>query len=298
MRGVSILIVNYYTARFVEDLVESVRSNIKRFGYEILVLDNSVENLERERLARVEADDVRVITPQQNLGFVGANNQLFRLARFEIILLLNPDTRLIDDTVEDLLEYVLDNKHVGVAGPMLLNADGSYQVSYYRFPTLWTLCKEHLFLWRTNPYTYASETNETRECDVVKGTCLAIRATVANEVSLFDPELVMYSEEVDLCMRLKKQGYVVAYFPTAKILHFGEQSSTKEVATEYSLYHYYRSKLILFKKHYPSGAARLASWVLCISLLEKAIALRVFNKRTSSRNHFRVFQRLYVLREA
>ena len=130
------------------------------------------------------------------------------------------------------------------------------------------------------------------ECDVVKGACLVMRREVAQIVDLFDKDLTMYSEETDLCYRIRRNGLKVIYFPEAKIIHYGEASSAKKEYSEYSLYHYYRSKLVFFRKNYRRTYFLLVKLILLSSLVEHGIVLFLVNKRRSSDLYFGVLKKI------
>lgn len=292
MPTVSFLVVNYFTACLVSELIASIHLNIKRCTYEILICDNSCDANEKEILHRLQNSRVKVFYPTENIGFVRASNFLSAQASYDILVLLNPDSILIDTSLEDLFYYIISKTDIGACGPMLINADGSYQVSFYRFFSFVTLCKEHLLFWVKHAYRYPIQPKEPFECDVIKGACLVIRKTVAQKVGLFDEAFIMYSEEVDLCYRLKKLGYHNWYYPQARIIHYGEQSSQRQESSEYTLYHYYRSKLIFFSKHWNSISRCAAYSVIFFSLIEKSLIFLILFKFRASRLHFRVWKLL------
>jgi GT2 family glycosyltransferase len=293
MQKVSFLIVNYQTAEFISVLVDSIKKNIHRYVYEILIYDNSCTLDQLTKLFELQNSVIKVYPSDDNIGFVRANNFLFKKAQHNIIVLINPDARLIDDSFEKLLDMIQSSHGIGAAGPMLLNGDESYQVSFYKFPNLVTLIQEHiLLLWR-DPYAYRTDYTLPQECDVIKGACLVLRREVLKGDCIFDEDYVMFSEEVDLCWRLKEQELKNYYYPIAKIVHYGEKSSRKETISDYVLYHYYKSKFIFFKKHYSWLYYTLVKCILMISLMEKVILLRVALQRWNSTRHYRVLIKLF-----
>ena len=294
MTRISFLIVNFFTAKLVVELLESIEKNIRRYEYEILVFDNSCNLAEREVLESCKFDKATFFFSEENKGFVGGNNYLYKKANNELLVLLNPDTRLIDNSLENLFDYVEVHRNVGVAGPMLLNEDQSYQIDHYRFPTLTGLMVEHFFFSLRNPYIYSTNNREVQECDVIKGACLVIRKDIANLVGLFDAAFMMYSEEVDLCYRLVQSGMKNLYFPLARVVHYGEGSTSQERFSEFSVYHYHRSKLIYFRKHFGPVYYWAVIFVILISLCEKSTIFLMFGKVRSARINFNVLKRLLL----
>jgi GT2 family glycosyltransferase len=279
--SLSFLIVNYHTAPFVVKLVESIRTFITRLPYEILIYDNSADDGERNMLELLSSPDCRQYFSAENRGFVAANNALALEANNDMLVLINPDTLLTDSSLEALCEYAASREDVGAAGPMLLNGDGSYQVGHYKFPTLWLLMRQHLFFAR-NPYVYDPIPDGPAVCDVIKGACLTVRRSVVGSGPLFDPDLVMFSEEVDLCWRLRMRGLKSVFFPRASIVHYGEQSTGRKEYSAYSVRHYYRSKLIFWKKNRPTAPYVCAKYILYLSLMEKTVVLALTGRVRSA----------------
>lgn len=291
MHKLSFLVVNYHSADYTVKLCESISEYIKGFKYEILIADNSCSSQEAEILERLNDENCSVFFPESNLGFVKGNNYLLGKAQGDILVLINPDTLLPDSSLENACRFLMSDENIAVVGPYLLNDDLSYQVSFARFPTLISTIKEHICLYR-NPYIYDRDLQKTCECDVVKGACLIIKKSMADELSLFDEDFVMYSEETDLCMRVKKAGKKVFYFPQARVIHYGERSSSQQNFSEYSLFNYYRSKSVYFSKHSSEFMAFLIRIVLILSLIEKYVLLSLAMKKKSASLHFSTLKKL------
>ncbi len=291
--SISFLIVNYFTADYVEHLLASIRQNVQRYRYEILIFDNSSDPGEKKKLEKFDLPVGKVFFSDRNVGFVAANNALLESASEDLLVLINPDTLLLDNSIEDLFDFVQRHDEAGAVGPMLVNGDGSYQVSYYKFPTLWTTIREHILLARNHAYAYSTPAATVQECEVVKGACMVVRKSAIPADYLFDPALTMYSEEIDLCHRLVGSGLKNYYFPNSRIVHYGEKSSHQEQASEYSLYHYHRSKLIYCRKRWTGARFQVVRAILFVSLIEKSILLALVGRRMSAKIHWRALKRLW-----
>ncbi|MEM4396987.1 MAG: glycosyltransferase family 2 protein [Candidatus Woesearchaeota archaeon] len=273
----SFLIVNYKTENLTINLIESIKKYLKRIEYEILVFDNSPD--ESKKLKLIQNKNVFLFSLNSNIGFVKANNFLFRKSKGDLIILINNDVLLIDDSLEKLINYLQVNSELGAVGPMLLNTDGSYQVSFYKFPNLWSSFKELVLLQKKDPYQYKTNIHEVQTCDVVKGACLVLRRDIIKDDFIFDEDYEMFSEEVDLCLRLKKKGFKNVYFPHCRVIHFGGASSNLDENTlKYITYNYYRSKLILFKKHYSKLHYVILKGLIYISLIERILIFSILHK--------------------
>jgi hypothetical protein len=145
-----------------------------------------------------------------------------------------------------------ENSTAGAAGSKLLNPDGSLQISCYPFPTVarefWRLF--HLdTLWTYGVYDQEKwNQNESREVEVLKGASLFIRKKALDQIGVFDEDYFMYTEEVDLCYRLRKSGWHLFWVPQSEVIHYGGQS-TQQAATKMFI-SLYQTKLLFFTKHY------------------------------------------------
>jgi GT2 family glycosyltransferase len=213
---------------------------------------------------------VRYIQNQENVGFARANNQAFRESEGHFILLLNPDTVVQCGALEWMVRSMNTYPKAGAMGPQLLSPDGTLQISSHPAPTLprevWQLF--HLdALWPYGVYRMRQWNVSTpRKVDVLQGACLLLRRAALDELGLFDEDYFMYSEEVDLCQRLRRAGWSLYWMPQAKVMHYGGQS-TQQAAAEMFL-HLYRSKLLYFRKHH----SRLTALAYKLTLAAAALA--------------------------
>jgi GT2 family glycosyltransferase len=211
----------------------------------------------------------RVIPNCENVGFARANNQAIQQSTGRYILLLNPDTRVMPGALEKLVEYLDAHPAVGAAGSRLLNPDGSLQVSGFPFPTLgrelWRLF--HLDVLR--PYALYDKQSwdliRPREVDVLQGASLALRREALNQIGLLDESYFIYSEEVDLCYRLRQAGWRLHWLPQSTVVHYGGQS-TQQAATRMFLY-LYQTKLQYFRKHHGPRSVRVYKLILLAASL-------------------------------
>lgn len=287
---ISFLVVNYYSSQFVLKLILSIRQFIKTFDYEVLIYDNSNNEYEYETLLSIKGKKIQVLKSDKNIGFVAANNMLYQKASGEFIILINPDTLLIDGSLVALINYIESKDDVAIAGPQLLNEDYSYQISFYKFPELLSLVKEYIFL-LTKSHAYQSSYLESRFCDVVKGACMVINKRIWKEEKIFDERFIMYSEEVDLCKRVQLKGLKTFYFADAKIIHYGEKSSTLSFASEYSIYNYYKSKLIYFSK-FKGDYYSVVKSILLVSLIEKSMIMFFLTRFKQSVIYTKILKRI------
>jgi N-acetylglucosaminyl-diphospho-decaprenol L-rhamnosyltransferase len=226
---------------------------------EVIVLDSASADgsavMVRERFPWV-----RLIAESENIGFTRGNNRALEIARGRYLLLLNPDTVLHGDALNVLVSYLDAHPQVGIAGPQVLNADGTTQSTRRRFPTLATAIFESTWLQGYAPrrvldhYYVADRPDDgTFEVDWVQGCALVARRAVYDQVGGLDAGYVMFSEELDWCRRAKDAGWRVAYVGGARITHYGGRS-TEQVQANRHIY-FQQSKIRYFRKYHGPGLA-------------------------------------------
>lgn len=234
-----------------------------KLASEVLVVDNGSDD-DSAKMVRDEFPEVQLIANDDNPGFARANNQAIRRSSGRYVLLLNPDTEVQPGALDRLVRFMDGHQRAGAAGPLLLNPDGTLQLSCYRSPSLsrelWRMF--HLdALCRYNSYPVARwNWDQPREVDVVQGACLIVRREALEQVGGLDEDYFIYSEEVDLCERLRHRGWTVHWVPRARVVHFGGQS-TRQVANAMFL-QLYRAKIQYFRKHHGRQSARVYKLIL------------------------------------
>jgi N-acetylglucosaminyl-diphospho-decaprenol L-rhamnosyltransferase len=201
--------------------------------------DGSAE-LVRSAFPRVE------LVEMENRGYAaGANAGLAKVGS-PYALLLNADTRPWPGALRALASYLEHHSRAAVAGPLIVDERGAVEVTARRFPTpLQIFLQEsglHRFVWGK------LEEKTSREVDWVLGAALALRRDAVTEVGGFDESYFMYNEEVDLCVRLRKQGWEVHYAPVATVAHVGGASTSQQRAAMAE--QYVRSTTAFYRRHF------------------------------------------------
>jgi hypothetical protein len=206
----------------------------------------------------------------ENLGFARANNLALREAKGELALLLNNDTLVKPGAIDTMLRVMKERPDVGILGPLLLNEDGSVQISYGGMISIHAeLLQKFLRAGYARGSWWARRYVEGRAGrvaypDWVSGACLMVRADVLAEVGLLDENFFMYTEEVDLCQRIRAQGFRIMYTPEAEVVHLGGKST--EFNREGAAYEYRRSQLYFYLKHYGRARLRLLKAYLILKI--------------------------------
>lgn len=269
MKDLSIVIVSWNVRGYLEACLSSIAANRGRLDLEVIVVDGGSLDGSPE-LVRRDFPGVQLIDCGDNVGFPKGNNIGMAKAGGRNILLLNPDTEIVGDALELLIEYLDGHAEVGLVGGQLLNSDGSIQSSRRRFPTFATAMFESTWLEMIAPrkllttYYVDEVPADTRTTvDWLTGACLMTRREVIEQVGPMDEAYFMYSEELDWCRRIKQAGWEIVYLPEAKIIHHVGKSS-EQVITERHLY-FQKAKLRYFRKYHGFWVANTLRGVLLLN---------------------------------
>jgi GT2 family glycosyltransferase len=221
---------------------------------EIVVLDNASED-GSVAAVRERFPDVRVIAQRQRAGFGANHNTVVRATSGRYVYVLNEDTTADDWGFEALTAYLDTHPRVAALGPRLVYPDGRVQDSAWRFPTPLVSMLSLATLGRLG--VTQSRGDAPRAVDWVMGAAVLLRRQALEEVGLFDEGFFLYSEEVDLQVRLRRAGWEVHYFPEAKVVHHESQFSAD--IPERRINEMWRSRHRYWNKHHSAAGARIAA---------------------------------------
>lgn len=253
---ISIIIVNYNTKELLKQTIESVINTTKHIEYEIIVSDNDSKD-GSQTMIKEKFSKVRLIENNDNLGFPKGNNVAIREAKGRYILLLNSDTKVLENCIEDCAKYMDNHKDIGALGCKLVLADGTLDHACKRgFPTpeasLFYMLKFNKLFPKNKKFTaytmgYLSE-DSINEVDSLTGAFMLVRREVIDKVGFLDERFFMYGEDIDWCYRIKSAGYKVVYYPKVTTIHYKGQSSKKKKLK--TIYEFHRAMILFYNKHY------------------------------------------------
>jgi hypothetical protein len=231
----SIIIVSWNSEKWLQICLQSIFDQTSDISFEVIVIDNNSQD-KSVQIALNSFTGVKVIENADNKGFAQAVNQGMEVAQGRYICLLNPDTKLVDRAMEQMVAYMDEYSQIGILGPHLMNEDETTQPSVRRFPRLSdqlriVLKLHHAFpdsramrkyLWRD--FNYRVE----QQVDQVMGAVFMIRREVMNQIGIFDEHFFLWFEEVEYCKRMvDRTDYVTFYYPEAHVIHYGGDSFDK-----------------------------------------------------------------------
>jgi N-acetylglucosaminyl-diphospho-decaprenol L-rhamnosyltransferase len=292
MLDLGIVIVNYNVRDLLRDCLASVYDSRGDPRFEVCVVDNGSQDGSADMVGE-EFPQVRIVRTE-NRGYAAGNNLGLREFGFgesggmaaggmegmveargtgssqpRYALLLNPDTLLPPSALADMLAFMEERAQAGVAGPRLVREDGSLDRACRRsFPTPEVACYRMSGLSRVFPrserfgrynLTYLPP-DMTTEVDSVVGAFMLIRGEALNRVGLLDEQFFMYAEDLDLCYRIKQQGWQVWYNAAVTILHYKGQSSRQR--STFANVKFYETMRLFHDKHFKQQTFFLVNWLI------------------------------------
>jgi N-acetylglucosaminyl-diphospho-decaprenol L-rhamnosyltransferase len=225
MPDLAIVIVSTNEAHWLERCLSTVFDRAGSATLDVIVVENACTDGTRE-LVESSFPQARVVS-SPNRGFAYGNNRGLEQADARYLLLLNPDTEIVAGTFGELVDLLDARPQVGLAGVRQVTADGTLWPTIRRFPGVRRAFGEALFSerWPVRPAwagervldqdAYGSE----RECDWTSGSFMLARREALLSAGLLDERFFIYSEEPDLCLRIKRAGWKVRHLPQMTIVH-------------------------------------------------------------------------------
>jgi len=267
MVDLSIIIVSYNTRELTVDCLRSLYAETKEVEFEVIVVDNNSTDKSEEAILE-NFPQVHLLALDENLGFAGGNNLGVKEAQGRRLLLLNPDTIVLDRAIDHLFAFAEEIPDCNIWGGRTVFEDGTLNPgSCWGKPTPWSVfCRatgiSRLFLnasWCDSESMATWKRDSIRHVDIVSGCFFMIDRDLWERLAGFDAAFFMYGEEVDLCLRSRAMGASPMVTPVATIIHYGGRSDT---IREDQTVRQFQAKSRLYKKHWGG----ITSWFM-VSML-------------------------------
>ena len=303
MMDVSIVIVNYNSASMIANCITSVQQNISSVSYEIIVVDNNSSITDRENLKAIQGIDYLIFN-DSNVGFGTANNIGVKAASGKWLLLLNPDTLVLNDICEEFItaRESLPCLHIGITGCNQKNLDmtdnhsagtfaGHQLNSFLRGEFRQNCTKQLLSLLRrksTIPRT-AMNTNTQihnipyEEVDWVNGACLFLATDLFRSIGGFDEHIFLFSEEVDLQKRLHLAGYRQYLVDGPLVVHLHENK--RKMSNRTRIY-FYEGYFVYARKYNPLPLYTAMKFILFLILCAGSLLDLITKRYSAADNRF------------
>ena len=185
----------------------------------------------------IASDKLKYVFNNHNLGYGAAHNIAIRESIYDDVpfhLVVNPDITFTPDTINTLLEFILQNPEVGMVSPKITYPNGELQhlckllptpldVFGRRFlPQSWMARRNRHYEMQTSGY------NRIMNVPYLSGCFMLLRTQALQKVRLFDERFFMYPEDIDLTRRIHRD-FLTVFFPHAIIIHNHEKASYKSL---------------------------------------------------------------------
>lgn len=216
----SIIIGNYNTYKLTLDCIKSIYKYPPKFSFEVIVVDDGSTDNSGVKLKSIEKTfrNLKVVLNVNNQGFVGTNNKGLRLSRGNYKLLLNSDTLVKKDAIQNIVDFAEQNLDAGVVGSRLLNSDGSVQESCFYFPSYRNVI---------NYKKFSPKSTDAVVVDAVVGASFLITPKAYKLIGGLNPKYKSYFEDLDYCREVYRKGLKVYYLPDSIVTHYHGESFKK-----------------------------------------------------------------------
>jgi N-acetylglucosaminyl-diphospho-decaprenol L-rhamnosyltransferase len=290
---VDVVIVNFNAEAFLSACLASVERAVAyavRAGYgtaRVVVVDNDSRDQSRSLVASGQAE---WISTGSNLGFGCAANRGFAATNAPFVFLLNPDVEVSEDAIVVLFdriaaEHIGERDRLGVVGPAMRNLDGTVYPSARPFPSLIDALGHAFVGLVTIKNPWSRRYLDPNRMEWVSGSAMLVRRAAFDEVGGFDEDFFMYVEDVDLCWRLRRSGWMAAYEPRTFVTHHIGGSSEGRPSRMIVAHH---RSLFRYETRTATGVRRLFLPLVAVGLCVRAIgvmALRAVKRRAPASFH-------------
>jgi N-acetylglucosaminyl-diphospho-decaprenol L-rhamnosyltransferase len=255
--------------------LRSLQQHVGSINLDVVVADNDSSEATRELVERT-FPAARVV-PCSNRGFAYANNRALMTCDARYVLFLNPDTEMLEGTFEVLVRAMDERPEVGLAGVRQLTADGALFPTIRRFPNALRVLGDALGAeglprrphWLGERELDLARYDEEVECDWTSGSFMLARREALDGAGYLDERFFIYSEETDLCLRIKRGGWEVRHLPTMTILHHAGKAGTNPKMTAQDVF----TRMQYSRKHFSPAHRGIYRAVLALRYLVRAVPL-------------------------
>ena len=298
---VSVVVVSYNTRELLLECVASVLESTQGRTIELVIVDNASEDGSYEAVCEAYPG-ATAIHNATNLGFGAACNQGINATTAKFVLLLNSDALLTAQAFQTLCDCLEQDQRCGAAGCRLIDARGAEVINTRHFLTPLNQALElagvKIGSGRLRRTCRPKLDRNLVDCSVdwIDGACLMLRRAALTEAGLFDERFFMYSEDEDLCFRLRKRGWLVCFCGAGTAVHRGAASSRLHKIE--MLRHFYLSQMLFLTKHRSRRSTVLYAVLMKTVLTLKRWFLRDTGRREAAAERLTALRKAYAARDA
>jgi len=276
-KNISLIIVNYNSSHNTTKLIKSINL-IDNLIKKVIIVDNNSNDLKKLKIYK---KNILLIKNDKNLGFAKAVNIGIKKANTKYILLLNPDTLIIDSSIRKLYKEIESDSKIGAIGGKIQNmTNQKYQFTattkpnfltgIFEFTNFKKLFPRNIF---SKKFWVESDKEITKPLEVgsLCGAFILFKRKLGLDLNLFNESYFLYMEDIDFGLSIIEKGYKVIFDPNSKIKHIGGASSNSKY--NIVLKHWYDSRKIFFNKY----CNRIQSVILNIIFLIEENSLKIYH---------------------
>ncbi|GAB3489967.1 glycosyltransferase family 2 protein [Spirosoma knui] len=241
---VSIITINYNQAETTRQFLESSRL-LTYPNYEIIVVDNASQPALITLIDEADYIGLRIVRSEVNLGFTGGNNLGMQQAQGDYFFIVNNDTELNPDLLDELLQPFAANDQVGVTCPKIKFYDTPHLVQYAGYNAM------NMYTGTATPIGYkqpdSSRYDHPSATNFAHGCAMMVKRAVIDQVGRFADRFFLYYEELDWSQRIKDAGFLIYYQPSASILH--KESVSVGEHNPLKTYYLTRNRILYMRRH-------------------------------------------------
>jgi hypothetical protein len=295
--AISVIIVNYNSGALLTRCIQSVLAS--DISVKVIVIDNNSQDDSLIKASTAYENDDRLIILRNsvNAGFAHASNQAIHQATGKYWLYLNPDSIIQPDTISNMCQLMENNPDAAMAGPLIVNADGSEQRGCRRtIPTPWRsfirafglsrFCSKKSalfkdFLMHTEPLPEAAT-----DVEAISGAFMLVRKQAIDEVGLMDDGYFLHCEDLDWCMRFHEKDWRILFDPNIVIRH--DKGGCSQGQPIFVLWHMHKGMIRFYKKFFKTKYPGVLMWLVSIAVWMRfsILALVHFIKNSLTRFNF------------
>lgn len=227
----SIVVVNYNSKHLLRQCIDAIYTHRPMIPFEVVVIDNHSTDGSCDFLEEISYSNVRIVVNSRGMGYTYAANQGFALSKGKLILFLNPDIKVLEHSIDNMIRHLEDDQSLGAVAGHLHFPDGRFHRYYRRFPTIRSI---YLTIFFPRVASYFSSYRRYHMLDVAfskpvevpisAGCCLMVRKEIFKEGYMY-PIFCIYFSDVDVCKKIHLAGKRIMVFPDCKVIHDHDYSS-------------------------------------------------------------------------
>ena len=270
---VSVILINYNSRHYTINCVNSIIEHTKSKNYEIVIVDNNSKKEDFIELKKLESiPSVKIFGSRINLGFSGGNMLGVQQAHpnSAYYFFLNNDCVFVNDVISILGNFFDETPAASIATGQMYSQNMQLLPSFGYYPSVGAILLGTGFMRLFNKEMYRSNKKEYSEPITIPyatGSAMFVRRAHFVDIGGFDTNYFLYSEEEDLCMRMRKIGWRIYLVPGAKFIHYGGGSTNRNLAVEKE---FYISYLYFLRKYYSAFNRVILRLLFAVKLLRKS----------------------------